>query len=232
MILIIAFISMLIDHIWFIFFPTDEIWRIFWRFAYPLFAWWIVRWYKFTKNKFKYAKRLFIMAIISQIPILLVFWDGFYNVLFTLLFGLISIYTIDENKIKLPFKIILISFLLYISQIFNFDYPIYWILTIILLHIFWEQKKSILAFSLLTILFYNIDYTNFSFVYSYQLYAILALVLIYFTPIQKYDFKLNFYFKYWFYPFLLKLTSFTSFCFSFTFLEKKNILLIINLNIW
>jgi len=43
MITILAFITMLIDHIGYIFFPFDEIWRIIGRIAFPLFAWGIVR---------------------------------------------------------------------------------------------------------------------------------------------------------------------------------------------
>lgn len=200
MITIIAFLTMFIDHTWLIFFPREELWRIIWRIAFPLFAWGIVRWYKLTKNKFNYGKRLFILAIISQIPVWILFWNELYNVCFTLLFWLFSIEIIQTQKLKNYMKIIFIWFLLYISQILNFDYSIYWILTIILLHIFWQQKKSIIFFSLLTVWFYCIDYENFKFVYHYQLYSIFAIFLLYFTTIQKYDFKLNFYFKYGFYP--------------------------------
>ncbi len=200
MITIIAFITMLIDHVGLIFFPTEEIWRIIWRLAFPLFAWGIVRWYKLTRNREKYAKRIFILAIISQIPLIFLFWNEIYNVCFTLLFWLFSIEIIENTKIKNYLKIFFIWILFYISQILNFDYSIYWILTIILLHIFWQQKKSIIYFTVLTLLFYNIDYENLKLIYHYQIYSIFALFLLYWTSLQKYDFKLNFYFKYGFYP--------------------------------
>lgn len=200
MITILAFITMVIDHIGLIFFPWDEIYRIIWRISFPLFAWGIVRWYKMTKNKEKYAKRIFLLAVISQIPAIFLFWNELYNVLFTLLFGLIAIFIIDYEKIKKVFKIIIIAILLAVAQYLNFDYWIYWILTIILIHLFWQQKKSIIFFTILTFLFYCIDYNTFTISYHIQLYAILSFFILYFTTIQKYDFKINFYFKYLFYP--------------------------------
>jgi len=200
MITIIAFFTMFIDHIGLLFFPEEEIWRIIWRIAFPLFAWWIVRWYRFTRNKRNYAKRIFILAIISQIPIFLLFWNQIFNICFTLLFWLFSLEIIQTQKLKIYLKFIFIWFLLYLSEYLKFDYSIYGILTIILLYIFWQQKKSIIYFTILTLLFYNIDYKNLEFVYNYQIYAIFAIFLLYFTSLQKYDFKLNFYFKYLFYP--------------------------------
>lgn len=191
---------MFIDHTGLIFFPWDEIWRIIWRVAFPLFAWWIVRWYKLTKNRQNYAKRIFILAIISQIPIFFLFWNQIYNICFTLLFWLVSLEIIENQKIKIYLKIISIAIMLYIAQILNFDYWIYWILTIILFYFSWQKKITLLYFFILTILFYLVDYKNFDIVYHYQIYAVFAVVLLYFTPIQKYDFRINFWIKYWFYP--------------------------------
>lgn len=190
---------MLIDHIWMIFFPYNEYFRIIWRISFPLFAWGIVRWFKLTKNKNNYIKRIFILAIISQIP-LFFFIENFYNVCFTLLFWLLSLLIIEEKNLKMYFKFFFISLLLFISNYLNFDYSIYWILTIILLYFTWEKKISILYFLFLTILFYNIDFNNLKAIYNIQIYAVFALIILYLTPIKKYDFKLNFYFKYWFYP--------------------------------
>lgn len=200
MVMLLAFFSMFIDHVWFIFSPDKDFFRIVWRIAYPLFAYWIVRWYFLTKNRLNYFKRLLILAIWCQIPFWLFFWFDYYNVVFTLSFWLLSISILWNKNINIFLKIIIISILLFISEIFNFDYSIYWILTIILIYLFWEQKVLILYFTLLTILFYNIDYSSFKLVYHYQIFAPIAFVILYFTPILKYDFKLNLYFKYLFYP--------------------------------
>lgn len=199
MILIIAFITMFIDHIWMIFFPEIELLRIIWRIAFPLFAWWIVRWFKLTKNKEKYTKRIFVLAIISQIPLFFM-WIDLYNVCFTLLFWLSSLIILNEKKILYPYKVLFISLMLLISNYLSFDYWIYWILTIILIYLTWWKKISVLYFFILTFLFYCFEYTNLNIIFNIQIYAVFWLVLVYLTPIQKYDFKLNFYFKYWFYP--------------------------------
>ncbi len=196
---------MFIDHMGLIFFPWEEIWRMIGRLAFPLFAWGIVRWYKLTKNRQNYAKRIFILAIISQIPIFFLFWNQIYNICFTLLFWLISLEIIENEKIKIYFKAVFISIMLYIAQILNFDYGIYWVLTIILFYFTWQKKITFLYFSILTILFYLVDYKNFDFQYHYQIFALFAVFLLYFTPIQKYDFKINFWIKYWFYPIHLAL---------------------------
>lgn len=200
MITIIAFLTMFIDHTGLLFFPNEEIWRIIWRIAFPLFAWGIVRWYKVTKNKQNYGKRIFILAVISQIPIFFLFWNQIFNVLFTLLFWLFSLEIIETKKLKNYIKIIFIIALLLFAQFLKFDYWAYWILVIILFYLFWQQKKSIIYFTILTLSFYNIDYQNLKFIYHYQIYAVFAIFLLYFTTLQKYDFKLNFYFKYLFYP--------------------------------
>lgn len=205
MIIIIAFLTMLIDHIWYIFFPWDLSWRIIWRISFPLFAWGIVRGYRMTKNKENYAKRIFYLAVISQIPVLFLFWEQFYNVVFTLLFWLISIFFIDQKDLNKFIRYLIIISLLLIAQFMNFDYGIYWILTIILIHLFWQQKKVIIFFSIITFLFYCIDLNTLTFRFSIQLYSILSFFLLYFTNIQKYDFKLNFYLKYGFYPIHLAL---------------------------
>lgn len=200
MVTLLAFLTMTIDHIGYIFFPHTEILRIIWRMAFPLFAWWIVRGYKFTKNKEKYAKRIFFLALISQIPSFFITWYDLYNVCFTLLFWLFSIWIIESEKINKYLKIPIVSILLLISILLNFDYNAYWILTIILLNQFWEQKKSVIYFLILIFLFYFIDYKNFTIHFSIQIYSVLSIIILYFTPIRKYDFKINYYFKYLYYP--------------------------------
>lgn len=202
MITILAFITMLIDHIWYIFFPMDwqGLFRIIGRLAFPLFAWGIVRWYKMTSNKEKYAKRIFILAIISQIPLIFISGNEIYNICFTLLFWLISLFVIEQKKVQVSIKLWIIALLLFIAYYFKFDYWIYGVLTIILISLFWQQKKSILYFFILTFLFYCVNFTTFTVSFSIQLYAIISFIILYFTPIQKYDFKINYYIKYWFYP--------------------------------
>lgn len=198
--MLLAFFTMTIDHIGMIFFPEVEWWRIVGRIAFPLFAWGIVRWFLLTSQREKYAKRIFILALISQIPFFFLEWQVVLNVCFTLFLGLISLSILEAKQIGRVLKIILIAFFAGIASLFLCDYGAYWVLTIVLLKIFWQQKRSILYFSLLTFLFYNIDYTTGNILYHPQIYAPIALGILYLTPIQKYDFPLNFWFKYGYYP--------------------------------
>lgn len=200
MIMIFAFVTMFIDHMGLIFFPWEELWRIIWRIAFPLFAWGIVRGYRLTSSKENYAKRIFFLAALSQIPVLFLFWNELYNVCFTLLFWLISLIILEQKKLHIAIQVVLIGVLLTIASIFHFDYGTYGILTILLIDRFWQQKKSILFFTILTFLYYCVDYTLFKFSFSIQMYAIFSFVILYFTPIQKYDFRINRYIKYFFYP--------------------------------
>lgn len=199
MITVIAFITMVIDHIGILFFPWEDIFRIIWRLAFPLFAWMIVRWFFYTKNVNNYMKRLFILAIISQISMFF-FAPGIFNVVFTLIFWLLSIIIIKNDKIFIYLKPILVFTLILIAEYLKFDYWAYGVLTIILLYLFYNKKITIILFAILTFLFYWINFEYKIINYSLQYYSIFAIFLLYFTPLQKYDFKINKTFKYLFYP--------------------------------
>lgn len=200
MVLLLAFITMLIDHIGMIFFPYEDLWRIIGRISFPLFAWWIVRGYKMTKNKQNYAKRILALALISQVPFFFINQELFLNVCFTLLFWLLSLGTIENREIKRYFKISIIVSFLAISEFFHFDYGMYGILTIILLYLAWQKKMTLIYFFVLTFLFYDVNYQNLTLHFHIQIWATLSIFILYFTPIQKYDFNMNYYIKYWFYP--------------------------------
>jgi len=68
MIKLIAVITMMIDHIGFIFFPQYTILRIIGRIAMPLFAFSIARGFFYTNNKGKYFTLMILFAAISQVP--------------------------------------------------------------------------------------------------------------------------------------------------------------------
>ena len=60
------------------------------RLAFPIFAFLVVEGYRHTHNLKRYMAVLFMAAIISEIPWLLLGQYDSHNVLFTLLFGLIT----------------------------------------------------------------------------------------------------------------------------------------------
>lgn len=91
---IIAMVTMFMDH--FGKTLTHQYWMTYvGRLAFPLFAFLIAEGYNHTKDFNKYIKRMFIFALISEIPYNLMFGSVFYpagqNVLFTFLISLFAI---------------------------------------------------------------------------------------------------------------------------------------------
>lgn len=125
---VIALISMTVDHIAGVLFAigeynvfdvgtaTDQMIyfyaRAIGRIAFPLFAFLLVEGFVHTKNFKKYILRVFIFAIISQIPYNLAFGDTIFymerflpsflfgNVLWTFFFGLIMMYLLEKVEKK------------------------------------------------------------------------------------------------------------------------------------
>jgi len=99
---VIAMATMLIDHIGYLFFPSMMIFRTIGRIAFPIFAYLIGIGYDYTSSLKKYMLRLFIFALVTQIPYSyfnrnLDFEPYHLNILFTLVFGLIFIYLINDS---------------------------------------------------------------------------------------------------------------------------------------
>ncbi|KIL34260.1 hypothetical protein SD71_21125 [Cohnella kolymensis] len=89
---LIAMVTMLIDHIGFIFSPHTDILRIIGRIAFPLYSWFLVQGYLHTRNHKKYMMRLLALACISQVPYTLALQRFELNVIFTLLLSLLALY--------------------------------------------------------------------------------------------------------------------------------------------
>lgn len=62
---------MIVDHIWFLFFPDQVIWRIIWRAAFPLFLFLV--WYN---HSFKWRPSLWIYGILLQL--LMWIWSAYW----------------------------------------------------------------------------------------------------------------------------------------------------------
>ncbi len=122
----IAIITMTIDHIGAVLFPEVEVLRLIGRFSFPLFAYLLILGLENTRNVRNYFIRLFIFALISQVPFYLATRIkplDHLNIFFTLSFGLMFIYFFKKNSI-IAFVPIVLSILL------NFDYSIYGIVMI------------------------------------------------------------------------------------------------------
>lgn len=63
---LIAMITMTVDHVGMVFFPTQVIFRIIGRLAYPIFAWMIAEGCRYTKSRPRYLGLMASMAALYQ----------------------------------------------------------------------------------------------------------------------------------------------------------------------
>lgn len=177
---LIAIITMFIDHIGYVIFGNFSFFNYIGRIAFPIFAFQISEGYVHTKNFKNYLLRLFIFAIVSQIPFML-----FYNILsnaftlnifFTLLLGLLSIYIYDKAKYK-TLGILCAILLGFLAEFTHCDYGFYGIAIIFLFYVFKNNFiKASLAFILATTIKYIIPIIKYGF-YSVYLYLLICTLI-------------------------------------------------------
>ena len=88
---LLACLFMLIDHIGFILFPQQLLWRAVGRLALPIFAYLIANGWRYTKSKPKYFLRLLVFAIVCHLPLVIFVRMNSLNIFFTLSLGLAAI---------------------------------------------------------------------------------------------------------------------------------------------
>ena len=156
---IIACITMILDHIKYVIPVTNNFFtQYLGRISFPLFAFTITEGYSHTRDLTKYYERLFIFAIISQIPFMLFrTFVGEYmllNIIFTLLLGLICI-TIYENIDIEYLSIPLICLIIYLGYLVKVDYGWYGVCTVFLFHILKDEKKYLwISFFILNLIYF------------------------------------------------------------------------------
>ena len=188
---IVACISMFIGHIPFAI-PSLAIPCIYiGRLSFPIFAFLISQGYIHTKNFGKYLKRLLLLALISQIPAYLLFFNNFsklyLNIFFTLSFGLLSIRFIDKgkNKVLSYIAVLLIAIL---AEFLKFDFGLIGILMIVLFYLT-KSNKNIMVISetiLMCILFskklvnITLNTQNIRYILFQLLFMVISLIFIIF----------------------------------------------------
>lgn len=183
---VIAIITMLIDHIGYLFFPQHIIFRIIGRLAFPIFAYQLAMGYTYTKDMKKYAIRLLLFGVVSQAPYILAF-NGGLNILFTLLLSLGILYALDKKKYSI---LVLLSIL---PLLLPFEYGYYGVFSIISFYIFRNKRENNILFQVLINTIYFLYYFG-----SIQILSLFALALIY--KDWKLKIRINKYVFYVFYP--------------------------------
>lgn len=121
--------------------------RMIGRLAFPIFVFLIVQGYQHTSNLKKYLVRLFIFAVISEVPFDLMgsnqlFSMGHQNIFFTLFIGVAGLAVLEHFEMKnqiLP-QIVALILSIFTAELLNTDYGWYGILFIFGVGILRDQK--------------------------------------------------------------------------------------------
>jgi len=158
---------MLCDHLWATIVPGNDWLTDIGRIAFPIFAFMTVEGYFHTKNFRKYLLRLFIFALISELPFNLVmggrlFYPLHQNVLWTFLLGLGLVWLNERvREKKLPLRILVgigTVILAYVLGIITFvDYYHAGVLTVLVFYFFRGRKWWCFAGQLLALWYINVE---------------------------------------------------------------------------
>lgn len=172
---------------------TDRILRYMGRSAFPIFCFLLVEGAVHTRDTWKYAQRLAVFALISELPFNLalhntVFWWNHQNVFFTLLLGLLVIWTFQRSAGREWRGLLALGAAAALAELGHTDYGATGVLVIVLMYLLREQRIPALALSwLLLILGEKME--------LYALPGFLALLLY-----NGRRGRQPRYFFYWFYP--------------------------------
>lgn len=138
--------------------------RIIGRMAFPIFCFLLVEGFLYTKSKKKYAYRLGMFALVSEIPFdlatngALCSFEG-QNVFFTLLLGLLAMMCLEKieksqskKSKRILFSILVFVLFMALAFLLKTDYAAGGILTIIVMYCFRQDKMKRMAFGVLSLL--------------------------------------------------------------------------------
>jgi hypothetical protein len=186
---IIGIVTMTIDHVGWVFFPQYSIFHKIGRLAMPIFCSGVALGYQKTSNFKKYFLTLIFFGVISQFPFNLLWTFDKINIIINLALGLIFIHLIEKRKYLLAF------IPLFLSSFLIIEYQ--WLIPVIILIFYKFNKNKWAAFGLLFLATFLYMQTN---NYPIQWYSLMGFALILFLPEIKWEFSLNKYFFYLFYP--------------------------------
>ncbi|MBQ8622910.1 MAG: conjugal transfer protein TraX [Oscillospiraceae bacterium] len=165
---IIAMVCMLLDHIGAVGLVYNDWIRCVGRIAFPIFAFMTVEGFYRTKNLKKYAVRLLVFAVISEIPFNLMAGGGLFyplhqNVLWTFLMALGAMWVLErakqaEQKWVYALATVCVMLLSYIAGIITMaDYYGGGVLTVLVFYFFREKKWYNLLGQVAALLYINTE---------------------------------------------------------------------------
>lgn len=159
------------------------------RIAFPIFCFLLVQGFIYTSSKRKYKIRLFIFALLSEIPFNLALRDEFRfgasNVLFTLLLGLVSLEVIEKDW-HLVVRGLAVAGIVLLADLLCCDYGAAGVLLIVMLYFARDDKVMTVLVGLLAIVASP----------AFSVMSILAYI-----PVSLYNGKRGLKLKYVFYAF-------------------------------
>lgn len=190
---IIAIVTMVIDHVGVVFFPSNLLMRSIGRIAFPIFTYCLMIGYFNTHDLKKYILRLLMIGIISQ-PIYVFLFNTYTpNIMFTLIAELLLYYSLDKKKW------LYIPFLIFIPILLKFDYSVIYFFLVPIFYYCRNNKLLLFVVYMLYYFNYAVDSQMFGNIPScITVCSIFSLPFILFNTNIK--LKFNKYIFYIFYP--------------------------------
>ena len=177
---VLAMFLMLLDHLWATLVPGNFWMTYLGRAAFPIFAFQISEGFFHSSDRRRYAKRLFLFALLSEVPFDLIYggtmlYPFHQNVMFTLLLGLLACCVIARARRQRPARAVLrgalsVAGLFLLSLVGMVDYG-------------WKGVVTVVAFYLLR---------DFPFAWLAQIAALVLLNIVLFKgqtiPLLGWDF--------------------------------------------
>ncbi len=192
----------------------DLCFRIFGRIAFPIFLFLLVEGFLHTRDPFKYAFRLFIFALVSEVPFDLAvngcfFELGYQNVFFTLTLSVLMYIGLEltdgrivQQWLNTLIKAAIIIIVLIAATILRCDYSALGIAMALFMYLFrYNRKQLIISEAVIIVTYCILDclQNSFSLNRFLEVFALLAFLPIAMYNGERGSFKLK-YFFYIFYP--------------------------------
>ena len=218
---ILAMLFMLMDHMWATVFPAQDWLTCVGRVAFPIFAFMAVEGYFHTHSFKKYALRMLLFAVLSEIPFDFMYGGTWFypvhqNVIWTLLMGLLGIRFMETvRKKQKPWLFALAAVLTVLlggvlGTLGMVDYYGVGVLTVFVFYFFRGRKWWCLLGQAAALYWLNVQLLGLDFELCQQGLALLALIPIWlYRGRQGYHSKPFQYVCYAFYPVHMLLLALT-----------------------